>query len=106
MTTEELIARTIAWGEAHEIDNMWSQASKVAEEWGETVGEMNHGRFGDAFRDGIGDVFISLTIYAHICGVDVERCWGDALEEVEKRTGKTVNGNFIKNEDLDGETNS
>lgn len=104
MNTDELIKRTIAWGEYHNIDNMWSQASKVTEEWGETVREMNHGRFGSDFEDGIGDTLISLTIYAHICGMDINECWSKSLREIEHRTGKTVYGNFIKNEGLNGST--
>lgn len=35
MSTDELVKRTIAWGEKHKINNMWSQASKVTEEWGD-----------------------------------------------------------------------
>lgn len=98
MNTDELIKRTIAWGEDHNIDNMWSQASKVTEEWGETVSEMNHGRFGSDFEDGIGDTLISLTIYAHICGMDINECWAKSLREIERRVGRTVEGNFIKEE--------
>lgn len=99
MNLNNLVERTISWGEQHSIDNIWSQASKVTEEWGETVSEMNHGRFDDDFEDGIGDVLVSLTIYAHIAGKDIGECWEKALVEVEKRTGKTVGGNFIKEED-------
>lgn len=103
MSLDDLEERTLAWKEKHNINNMWSQASKVTEEWGETVGEMNHGRFGDEFKDGIGDVLVSLTIYAYICGYSLEECWERALEEIEKRSGETVNGNFIKSEDSDSE---
>lgn len=96
---DNLIERTIAWRKQHKIDNMWSQASKVTEEWGETVSEMNHNRFGSAFEDGIGDVLVSLTIYADICGMDIKECWAKALREIERRKGKTIDGNFVKDED-------
>ena len=96
MSTDELIERTIAWGERHKVDNIWSQASKVTEEWGETIGELNHGRLGDEFEDGIGDTLISLTIFAHIAGKDIRKCWENALDIVEKRKGTTISGNFIK----------
>lgn len=96
MTTDELIEKVIAWGEEHGIDNMWSQASKVTEEWGETVSEMNHGRLGDDFEDGIGDTIVSLIIYAHICGKDVNKCLEEAYETIKNRVGHTENGNFIK----------
>lgn len=101
---DELIERTITWAEKHRISNIWSQASKVTEEWGETVSEMNHGRFGSDFEDGIGDVLVSLTIYAYLCGSDIKECWEKALIEIEGREGDTVDGNFIK--DDNGKTGS
>lgn len=94
----ELIKRTINWGEGHGINNPWTQASKVTEEWGETVSEMNHDRYGDAFEDGIGDVLVSLIIFAHINGKDVSVCLEKALKEIENRSGHTLDGNFLKDE--------
>lgn len=96
MTIDELVDAVVAWGEEHKIDNMWSQASKVTEEWGETVSEMNHGRFGDALEDGIGDTLVSLIIYAHICGKNIGECLEGAYNTIKNRSGKTVDGNFIK----------
>lgn len=93
---DDLIASVIKWGEDRGIDNKWSQASKVTEEWGETVSEMNHNRFGDDFEDGIGDTLVSLIIYAHICGKDVQKCLERAYTEISQRKGETINGNFIK----------
>lgn len=101
MDTDALIDAVVEWGEERGIDNPWTQASKVTEEWGETVSEMNHGRFGDDFEDGIGDTLVSLIIYAHICGKDIRECLEEAYVEISNRTGKTVNGNFIK--DTNGE---
>lgn len=98
MTTDELIARTIAWGEKHKITNIHTQALKTVEELAETISELNHGRLDDDFEDGIGDTLISLTIFAHIAGKDIRKCWADALSEIEGRTGATVDGNFIKDE--------
>lgn len=99
MNTDELIEEVIAWGEERHIDNMWSQASKVTEEWGETVSEMNHNRFGDNFEDGIGDTLVSLIIYTHICGKSINKCLEKALNEIKNRVGVTLNGNFIKSKD-------
>lgn len=96
MDTDALIDAVIKWGEERNIDNPWTQASKVTEEWGETVSEMNHGRFGDDFEDGIGDTLVSLIIYAHISGKDIRECLAKAYTEISERTGRTVNGNFIK----------
>ena len=96
---DELIKRTQQWGKKHQITNLQSQASKVTEEWGETVGEMNHGRFGDEFEDGIGDTLVSLIIFADIAGKDLKTCLEKTLEVIEARQGNTINGNFIKDED-------
>lgn len=99
-TMEDLLAHTIAWQKKHGITNPLRQACKVTEEWGETMEEMNHGRTtSSAFEDGIGDVIISLTIFANIHGLDIKQCWAKSLREIERRTGKTVDGNFIKGEE-------
>ena len=93
---DELVDQVIAWGEQHEITNLLSQASKVTEEWGETLGELNHGRFGAEFEDGIGDTLVSLILFAHISGKNVAECLANTLQVIQGRDGQTVNGNFIK----------
>ena len=96
---DRLIERTIAWAEKHGINNGHTQALKTVEELSEIITEMNHERYGADFEDGFGDTLISLTILAHIYGVDILKCWEDALGVIEKRTGITHCGNFIKDED-------
>lgn len=93
---EKLVEAVKDWGKARWINNPMTQASKVTEEWGETVAELNHGRFDDAFKDGIGDTLVSLIIFADICGVDCFECLEQAYNEIKDRKGKTVDGNFIK----------
>lgn len=95
---DDLVKEVIEWGEQHQINNPWTQASKVVEEWGETVSEMNHNRFGEEFEDGIGDTLITLIIFAHIHNKDVRDCLEKSLRTIQKRTGTTLNGNFIKEE--------
>ena len=98
-TMEDLLVHTIAWQKKHGITNPLWQACKVTEEWGETLEEMNHGRTASsAFEDGIGDVIISLTIFANLHGLNIKECWAKSLREIERRTGTTVDGNFIKEE--------
>lgn len=101
MSTDELIGKIIEWGEERGINNVYTQASKVTEEWGETVSEMNHGRFEADFEDGIGDTLVSLIIYAHLAGKDINACLEGAYNEIKNRHGKTVNGNFIKDEHVE-----
>lgn len=98
MELQELKEKTIAWGKLHQIDNLQTQALKVSEEWGETVLELNHNRFGEAFEDGIGDVLVALTIFADVAGKDITKCWEKAYNTIKDRTGTTQNGNFIKDE--------
>lgn len=96
MTAEELNKLTIEWARERNITNPHTQALKVCEEWNETISELNHGRDGDAFEDGIGDTILSLAVFAHITGKDLFKCWEAAYNEVKNRHGKTINGNFIK----------
>jgi NTP pyrophosphatase (non-canonical NTP hydrolase) len=48
--------------------------------------------------DGLGDVLVTLIILAEIKGVKLEECLESAYNVIKNRTGKTVNGTFIKNE--------
>lgn len=96
MDVKDLYKRTIAWAEKHQITNIHTQALKTYEEWSETVSELNHNRFGEDFEDGIGDTIISFIIFCHIAGKDIKKCWADALDVIEKRSGSTQNGNFLK----------
>lgn len=48
----------------------------------------------------MGDVFVTLIILCEQVGIDPEECLGMAYEKISKRKGKTINGQFIKEEDL------
>jgi len=50
------------------------------------------------FRDAIGDMVVVLTNLAHMGGTTIERCIDEAYEVISKRTGKMVNGTFVKDE--------
>lgn len=98
MSAEDLNKLTIAWAKDRNITNPHTQALKLVEELGETISELNHGRDGAAFEDGIGDVMVSLAVFAHITGKDLFRCWENAYYEIRDRKGRTDHGNFIKEE--------
>ena len=51
-------------------------------------------------KDGIGDVIVTLVILAEQQGLSLEECLQAAWDEIKDRKGKTVNGTFIKEEDL------
>jgi len=41
---------------------------------------------------------VVLTNLAHIKGVSIERCIACAYDVINKRTGKMINGTFVKDE--------
>ena len=49
--------------------------------------------------DAIGDMVVVLTNLAHQRGVYIESCIQSAYEVINKRTGKMINGTFVKDED-------
>jgi len=48
--------------------------------------------------DAIGDMVVVLTNLAHQRGVHIETCINTAYEVINKRTGKMINGTFVKDE--------
>ena len=46
--------------------------------------------------DAIGDMVVVLTNLAYMRGVHIESCIGSAYDVISKRTGKMVNGTFVK----------
>ncbi len=48
--------------------------------------------------DAIGDMVVVLTNLAHLNGVHIETCIAEAYNVISKRTGKMVNGTFVKDE--------
>ncbi|MDU5700452.1 MAG: MazG-like family protein [Finegoldia magna] len=51
-------------------------------------------------EDEMGDIFVTLIILCNQLGIDPVECLEMAYEKISKRHGKTVNGLFIKEEDL------
>jgi len=48
--------------------------------------------------DAIGDMVVVLTNLAHLEGTDIEDCIDSAYVEIAARTGKMINGTFVKDE--------
>ncbi len=48
--------------------------------------------------DAIGDMVVVLTNLAHLRGVHIETCIAEAYNVISKRTGKMINGTFVKDE--------
>ena len=76
-------------------ENAPKQMLKVLEEVGETAGALLKSDEPE-IKDGIGDSFVTLIILAHQLGYTPEECLESAWNEIKSRTGKTVDGTFIK----------
>ena len=50
--------------------------------------------------DGIGDMVVVLTNLAELNGVSIEDCIQEAYNVISKRTGKMINGTFVKDQPL------
>jgi NTP pyrophosphatase (non-canonical NTP hydrolase) len=74
-----------------------TQFVKLIEEVGET-GRAILKSDEPEIKDGLGDAFIVLVNLAHLCGYTLEECIQEALVVIEKRTGRMVDGTFIKDE--------
>lgn len=48
----------------------------------------------------MGDIFVTLIILCNQLGIDPVECLEMAYKKISKRKGKTVNGLFVKEEDL------
>jgi len=46
--------------------------------------------------DAIGDSVVVLTNLAHLVGTDIEICIKSAYDEISNRTGRMINGTFVK----------
>jgi len=74
-----------------------TQYCKLMEEAGE-LGRAILKEDQEEFVDAIGDMVVVLTNLAHLGGVSIEHCIDSAYKVIAKRTGKMVNGTFVKDE--------
>ena len=74
-----------------------TQFCKLMEEAGE-LGRAVLKNDNEEFIDAIGDMVVVLTNMAHLGGTTIEECIDTAYEVIAKRTGKMVNGTFVKDE--------
>jgi len=73
----------------------FTQYIKLSEEFGELAkGLLKSDE--DEIVDAIGDMVVVLTNLAHQCGTDIETCIKSAYDVISKRTGKMINGTFVK----------
>lgn len=98
---EELINKVIEWGEPKGLTESrpmlksWPQYEKVQEEAQEIARALvNNDK--DGLIDGIGDTMVTLILLAKQNDLDIQDCLEYAYNEIKVRTGKTINGKFVK----------
>ena len=74
-----------------------TQYCKLMEEAGE-LGRAILKKDNEEFVDAIGDMVVVLTNLAHLGGVSIEHCIDSAYKEIKGRSGKMINGTFVKND--------
>jgi transcriptional regulator with XRE-family HTH domain len=102
MTFESLQDAIIHWGYERSIvspKNTPKQFMKVTEELGELAEGINKDNQGQ-IKDSLGDILVTLIILSKDLDVDLLDCLRGAYDVIKDRTGKTVNGVFVKEEDL------
>jgi len=77
--------------------NTHTQYVKLQEEAGELAKALLNDDQ-DEVVDAIGDMVVVLTNLAHLRGVSIETCIATAYDVISKRTGKMINGTFVKDE--------
>lgn len=98
MTFNDLELRVIKWANDRNLikpENDKGQLCKTMEELGELVKATLKNNT-DMIIDGIGDVVVTLIIFAAIKNLNLVYCLEQAYNEIAGRTGKTENGVFIK----------
>lgn len=100
-TINQLVKQVEQWSINKNLHNGNSdrQALKFYEEAGEVAAALSRNDK-KALKDGIGDTIVTLIILAQQQGWTLEECLQYAYEEIRNRKGKTINGTFIKDEDL------
>lgn len=99
--TKKLVIEWAAQRGLLDSKNAHAQTVKLLEE----CGELAHAILKDDFEakvDAIGDIQVVLIILAHQIGVNYDVSLDIAYDEIKARTGKMVNGSFVKDENQNG----
>jgi NTP pyrophosphatase (non-canonical NTP hydrolase) len=95
---KQLIKQVEEWAEAKGIlahATTIRQAEKTLEETNELICAILNEDTAE-IKDAIGDIMVTIIIQAKMQGLTIEECLQSAYDVISKRTGKMVNGQFIK----------
>lgn len=97
----QLIEKVKAWSSEKGLDHAEpsKQMLKVIEEVGEVAAAIARNDM-EELQDAIGDTIVTLIILAQQHEMEVEECLEQAYNVICGRTGRMVNGVFVKSEDL------
>ena len=105
---EEIELKVIDWGhikgilgnlntDADRHQRIQKQLSKFEEESVEMINAISSGDV-DKIRDEMGDVLVTLVIQSNLWGLDLTDCLDEAYNKISVRTGRMVDGVFVKDE--------
>jgi hypothetical protein len=109
-TFDELISEACAWGKArglHNTEDLRPQFIKLAEELGELAAGIARCS-NDKIVDSIGDMLVVMVQFGAVhstflgfCNDNdyLRACLAKAMDEIRGRSGGTINGVFIKDEE-------
>ena len=117
MTFEQLQEKVLCWANDKNLlhaENADKQFMKFIEEVFEFKSEFDYLDRISLFKDEVeeitatqenmqlemGDIFVTLIILCEQIGIDPVKCLSMAYEKISKRKGRTINGCFVKEEDL------
>jgi NTP pyrophosphatase (non-canonical NTP hydrolase) len=107
MSIEDLEKQVIKWAWDRGIFPESTEQTRF-DKFYEEVEELTDTAFPDSYegRDlgqvkmEAGDVIVTMINILHPYGLDLEMCLSAAYEKIKNRTGKMVDGQFVKQEDL------
>ena len=94
----DLIREWAATRGLYDKGNSHTQYVKLQEEAGELAKALLKNDKPEII-DAIGDIVVVLTNLAHLEGYDIEYCIDEAYKVIAGRTGKMINGTFVKDAD-------
>ncbi len=98
---DDLVGLVEVWAVDKGLDtaDSFKQFAKVAEEFGEIAAALARNDK-EELQDAIGDTVVTLIILAQQQDMNLQDCLQTAYDVIKGRTGKTVDGLFIKDSDL------
>lgn len=103
--TDQLIDNIREWAHERQLDQQDPQAGfvKVTEEVGEVAGSIARNNR-EKQIDSIGDLTVTVINLATQLGLKFEDCLQYAYDQIKDRSGKIINGVYVKDADLDDRT--